>query len=306
MGIVSSKELARTWEGEIARPERAVRRWVCVLSDNTLATAPLYEMDVLTELDLTDYGEPHPTWGHLGLRRVSINERFGDSPYHVEAIAEYGFLTEEEAKAPTNRRADWKTESQTGDVPALFYYHGTSPGSGNADKRPLTNSAFDYFEGLMAPEPLIRITITKNYWPFPSALVGLHNHINSDTYFGRAPWTLKCEGVQTDYTEEFWGNTVYKYFATTTTLMYRQSGWPLLIPDVGWNFIDGGQKRRGMVFDFRNNEWVASPNPIPLDGNGGLAPGQPVILTRRVNPEENFFALLGKPPTDTTWPIGAL
>jgi len=52
-----------------------------------------------------------------------------------------------------------------------------------------------------------------------------------------------------------------------------------------------------MVFDFQNGEWVASANPVALDGNGNQATGRPAILARRVNPEADFTALFGTPPT---------
>jgi len=78
------------------------------------------------------------------------------------------------------------------------------------------------------------------------------------------------------------------YFATTATLAFRQSGHNLLIPDVGFNFIAGGEKRRAMVFDFQNGEWIASPNPVGLNGSGGQTLGAPAILTRRVNPRADF------------------
>jgi len=57
---------------------------------------------------------------------------------------------------------------------------------------------------------------------------------------------------------------------------------------VGFNFIAGGEKRRAMVFDFQNGEWIASPNPVGLDGSGGQTLGAPAILTRRVNPRADF------------------
>jgi hypothetical protein len=69
------------------------------------------------------------------------------------------------------------------------------------------------------------------------------------------------------------------------------------LPDVGWNFIAGGQKRRAMVFDFENSEWVPSPNPIGLDGSGGPSPtGYPEILIRPVNPEANLSSIFGSTP----------
>lgn len=304
MGIVSSHELARTWEGEIGIPEKAVRRWALVLSDNTLdgGANALDEKTVLTSLGLTTYGLAHPTWTHLGLRKVVITERFGDSPYHVEAAAEYSYITDQEALAPTSRRADWVFEAQPGQVPALFYYSG----SGNGTKYPLTNSAGDFFEGLTAEESMVRISFSKNFWPFPANLVGLTNFVNDAEYMTCPAGTLKCVGVTSDYTKEFFANATYQYWATQAQIQYRQSGWALQLPDVGWNFIGGGQKRRAMVFDFQNGEWVASANPIGLNGSGGQATGEPAILTRRVNPEASFFSLFGKPPTDTTWPTGAL
>jgi hypothetical protein len=72
----------------------------------------------------------------------------------------------------------------------------------------------------------------------------------------------------------------------------------LFLPDVGWNFIDGGQKRRAMVFDFQNGEWVASANPVGLNGSGGMNfTNFPFINERRVCEEVNFSPLFGTPPT---------
>jgi hypothetical protein len=86
------------------------------------------------------------------------------------------------------------------------------------------------------------------------------------------------------------------YWQATAELHYRQSGHNLQLPDIGWNFLGGGQKRRAMVFDFENSEWIASPNPVGLDGSGGLTLGVPAILNRRVNPEANFSSIFGTPP----------
>lgn len=302
MGIASYHELARTWEAEISVPEKAVRRFAVVLDDNTLQGNGLDEKDILATLGLDNYGTAHPTWTHLGLRKLTVTERYGDSPYHAEVVADYSFITDQEVLAPTSRRAGWKFESQAGQVAALFYYDG----AGNATKRPLTNSAYDYFEGLTTDESSVRITISKNFWPFPLSRFQMQNHVNSDSYMGCEPGQLKCVGVNADYTQEFFANTSYQYWATQIVLQFRQSGWALQIPDVGWNFIDGGQKRRAMVFDFKNSEWVASPNPVALSqGNINLV-GIPDILVRRVNPEVAFYPLLDRPPTEGLWPVGSL
>jgi hypothetical protein len=78
--------------------------------------------------------------------------------------------------------------------------------------------------------------------------------------------------------------------------MYRQTGWVLQLPDVGWNYLRDGQKRRAMVFDFENGEWVASANPVGLY-LGEQVSGQPDVLPRRVNQVANFTTLFGTPPS---------
>ena len=305
MGIVSYNELARTFENELGTPARAVRRWAVVLSDNTLAGNPLNTADIFSTItDLTNFGTTaHPSHSALKFRKVTINERFGDSPYHVEVVAEYGSVTSQEILEPTARIADWVFESQPGQLAAMFYYEGST---GNDDKRPLINSAKDFFEGLTTEENMVRMTIRKNFASFPASLMGLTNHLNNATYATCAKHTIKCAGVNSDFTQEVWNNTEYYYWATEIVLQFRQSGWPLLIPDIGFNFLVGQQKRRAMVFDFENSEFVASPGPVALDGSGGqnLA-GQPTILTRRVNPDISF-SVFGVPPTDEGWPSGGL
>jgi len=308
VGIESSVELARSLEGELGSPTVAKRRWAVTLDSNTLQNNPLDEAEIIEHLGLGQWGSSHPTLdgtggkAYLGLIKVSVTERFSDSPYHVEVVAEYSFETGDALLAPTERRADWVFESQSGQVPALFYYYG----SGNNTKLALTNSAGDYYEGLLTEESIVKITITKNFWPFPSALFLLQNYVNSDTYLDCQPGQLKCVGVNADYTREFFANQTYQHWVTQIVLQFRQSGWALQLPDVGWNYIADGVKRRAMVFDYENNEWVASANVIALQNGVINLAGVPNILSRRVNPEAAFEPLLGNPPTDGLWPIGGL
>ena len=304
MSIVSAIELARSFENEVGTPARAIRRWALVLSDNTLAGEPLVASDVFDHIGVDAFGTQHPEHTALRARKFTINERFGDSPYHVEFIVEYGSVTSQELLAPTARIADWVFESQPGQLAALFYYEGST---GNDDKRPLVNTANDFLEGLMAEENMVRITIRKNFASFPTTLMGLTNFLNNATYATCAKHTLKCVGVNSDFTQEVWSNTEYSFWATEIVLQFRQSGWPLLIPNVGFNAIVGSVKRRAMVFDFENSEYVASPGPVALNANGSQnIVGQPTILTRRVNPDVDFAALLLVPPTTAGWPSGGL
>jgi len=204
-------------------------------------------------------------------------------------IGEYGLIKADDVVTPTSRASVWSFESKPGEVPALFYYDGST-------QRPLTNSAFDYFPGLTTDETLVQIKVSKNFSSVPSSWLSVQNYVNSATFLGCPQDTVKVAGVDVQYAAEEFNNTLIQFYAATATLAYRQSSHNLLLPDVGFNYIDGTQKRRAMVFDFQNAEWVASPNPVGLDGYGGLTLGAPAILTRRVNPRADFTATFGAPP----------
>lgn len=289
--IVSTVELARTFENEVRVGGVARRRWVCNLSDNTLtAGGPPSAIDILTATAGGSWGAYHPIHTQLRLRKVTVNERFEDDPYKIEVIGEYGLIKADDLLTPTARTAVWSFEAQPGEIPALFYYDGTT-------QRPLTNSAYDFFPGLTTDESMVRIRIQKNFSTVPTVWLGVQNHVNSDSFLGCAANTVKVTGVESQYTIEEWNNSLVAFYASTANLLFRQSSHNLLIPDVGFNFIDSGQKRRGMVFDFQNSEWLPSPNPIALDGNGGQnLTGNPAILNRRVNPQAGFTAIFGSPP----------
>lgn len=293
MGIVSVSEQARTVEFTLNAAGVAKRAWILTLSDDTLSGNPLDEDEVLTALGLTTWYDAHPTWTFLNLRKLVITERAGDSPYHVEAVAEYGPTQANEILAPLSRDPVWAFEGSRSEVPALYYYEGT----GNDDVRPLTNSAYDYFQGLTTAESMVKATCKRNFSSFPTAQMAAMNSINNATYFGGPTYTWKCDGVTVAQVIEVFNNATYSYWAAQIELLYRQTGWVLQLPDVGWNFLDGSEKRRAMVFDFKNGEWVPSANPIGLDGGGGQTFGEPAILPRRVNPAANFTTLFGTPPS---------
>lgn len=306
MGIVSVVELPREFEQEIARAPVATRRWVCNLSDNTLSS-PMTDPDYIRATaspDLT-FGNYHPAWSWLRLRKASISENYEGDPYKALVTAEYGVITPEEATEPRLRNAVWSSESGSQEVPTLYYYSG----SGNNTLLPLTNSAYDFYQGLTTSEAIIRYRVEKNFGippaqtspgigsVFPYSQAASINHLNNGTYGGQVAHTFKVSAVNIALTYEVYGAAVHQYWKTTSELIFRQTGWNLQLPDVGFNFISGGQKRRAMVFDFNNGEWVASPGPVGLDGSGGQTGGAPAILNRRVLPEANFTSIFGAMPS---------
>jgi hypothetical protein len=289
MGVVSSKELPRRAEYEVGQPRKLTREFVCILSDDT-PTNPTAETAIFAHLGI-DLGSQHPTYTDQRVRSMKLTEGFDGSTYHTHVLFEYGVITLDELVTPVSRSAVWDFDSQPGEVPALTYYDGTT-------LKPLTNSAYDYFPGLVTQESTAVAAVTQNYSSFPSSWYGAMNHVNNATYLGCPLHTIKVQKVKVTTVREEFGGSIVSYWQATAELHYRQSGHNLQLPDIGWNFIGGGQKRRAMVFDFQNSEWIASPNPVGLDGSGGLTLGAPAILNRRVNPEANFSTLFGTPPTN--------
>ena len=289
MPIQSWRELARTTEGEVRGTTTATRTFVLTLADNTLEGSPPTEAEIISELSLDNWGALHPSLSFLGLRKLSITERHSESPYHVQVVAEYGLVTANDLLAPTSRTAEWTFAAEPAEVPAFYYWDGST-------RRPLVNSANDYFEGLTTEEQIVRATIKKNYANFPASQMQATNKVNSGDYFGCPAHSWKVAGVNATYTIEAHNNVKYTYWATTCELLYRESKWNLRIPDVGWNYLSGGVKRRAMVFDFENGEWVASANPVALDGNGNQSSSFPYIHDFRVNKEADFGDLFGTPP----------
>jgi hypothetical protein len=89
-----------------------------------------------------------------------------------------------------------------------------------------------------------------------------------------------------------------RFWKITSELLGRQTGWSLLLPDVGFNYIDGSVKKRADVKG-PDGEMVASANPIALNGSGGKQPGGglPAILTRRIYNRISMSQFFGTPPT---------
>lgn len=290
MSVISYRELGRTIEGAIGESTVAKRRFVVILDDNATVT-PTANLDVVAAVGGGLWGAAHPEFSFLKLRKVVMNETFGDNPYHVEVILEYAVLTQNQALAPLDRVPDWKFEVVSGEqVPALFYYDGST-------QRPLTNSANDYFEGLTVEESLTRATITQNYQSRPDGLIGSFGYLNSDAFAGAAIHHCKHEGSKIERVEELWGNVVVAYWKAESQILFRPTGWNLQLPDVGFNYLSGGQKRRAMVFDFENGEFVPSAGPVGLNGSGAQTGSYPAILERRVLPETSFSSLFGSPPS---------
>jgi hypothetical protein len=246
------------------------------------------------------HGSPHPELFEAKVFSVESSEALAesgdtpddDNPPALISTVVAKYRVEDDAELLPWQKADvWKFQTQGAVVPALFYYDG-------ATQKPLTNSAGDYFEGLSVDEAQQKVTIQSNRQNFPSALAAaVTNCVNASSYLGFAQDCVKVQGISGERVSEVVNEQTIYYWKITSELLCRQTGWNLLLPDIGFNFIDGGVKKRAFV-EAPDGEQVASSNPVALDGSGGRQVGAnlPAILTRRVYKQINMSTFFGTPP----------
>lgn len=289
MAVLSYREvLPRTFQHKFGESPTAETKWIATTDGPTPTQAVLNAIGIF-------HGTPHPEYSYLLCVDGQLNEI---DQYHVEVT--YSFEvpaqgTEDSDPNPLARADVWSFSTGGAAVPALAYYEG----GGNGNIKPLVNSAYDFFEGAMTEESELRATISGNRLAFPVSLaVQVTNAINSDAYLGAAAYQWKCNGISAQQQVEVVNGAEIKYWSVSVELAYRQSGWRLLLPNVGWNYIDGSEKKRAYVVDSQSGEQVASANTVALNSNGSIkSPGQfPDILYRRVHKEVAFQSLFGTPP----------
>lgn len=243
------------------------------------------------------HGAVHPEFLYLRCNELSVTE---PDRHHVEVTYKYELPKQEDQDPNPLARPDvWSFSTGGSQVPALSYYHGT----GNDDIRPLQNTAKEYVEGLTTLEAEVRASIAGNRATFPLAdAAAVTNCVNASAYLGGAPYTWQCAGISGQQATEVVNDVELRYWQITVELVYRRSGWNLLIPNVGWNYLEGGEIKRAWVRDPETGEKIASGTPRALNAAGGLkAEGQaPDILGDgsglRVHPAVDFSTYFGTPP----------
>jgi hypothetical protein len=286
MSVLSFREvIGRTLSHRFGEPPNAERKFVLTL-DNTAPTVA----EVANAIGIF-HGSPHPEYPFMIMTDAQVAEG-SPSPFHAEVTYRYEVLNPDERDPNPLARPDiWSFSTGGAAVPALFYYDG-------ATQKPLVNSAKDYFEGLTTEEGECRATINANRANFPLATaVAVTNTVNSGSYLGASAHHWKCIGISGQQQTEVVNDVEINYWAITTELAYRQTGWNLQLPDVGYNYLEGGEKKRAYVIDPDTNEKVAAVNPVALNSDGTLKAANqlPDILDRRVNREVDFSSYFGTP-----------
>jgi hypothetical protein len=294
MSVHSWRELARTVTHLIGESPEFERRFVVTLNDaDTSSTTVIAAVGA-------QHGASHPEILSASCYEVVVNEQYEGNRYWHEVVAKYKIPSAEERDItllPWLRPDVWKFQTQGVSVPALTYYDQND----SSTRKPMVNSAGDYIEGVTVDEAQQKITIQSNRQQFPSALAAaVTNCVNDAPYLGFASDCVKVQGIGGEQASEVINGQEVRYWKITSELLCRQSGWALLIPDVGFNYVFAGNRKRASVLGPPPDEIeIPSTNPIALDGNGGAkADGElPAILVRRVYKRIAMGSYFGSPPT---------
>lgn len=289
MSVREWRELARINRHQAGESPDLERRFIITLNNPDTNSA------VMVQAVGVPFGTQHPEYAPALCYDVEVNEGYEGNRYWAELIARYRVPDNAQLSAlellPWLRPDVWSFQSQGVSVPALSYFDGDT-------QKPLTNSANDYVEGLTVDEAQQKIVVRANRLAFPSALAAaVTNCVNSGPYLGWPADHVKVQGISAEQATEVVNGQEARYWRITSELLARQTGWNLLIPDVGFNYLDGGQRKRATVKG-PDSEDLPSANPVALNGSGGLkAVGSPPdILTRRVYRQVSFESYFGTPP----------
>lgn len=291
MAIISYREvLPRTFSHKFGEAPTAERKFVITVDEPTPTQTAIGSVGIF-------HGSQHPEYPYLLMLDAAVTET---DRHHVEVTYRYDVPKQENPSPnPLGRPDVWSFSTGGAQVPALRYYHG----SGNNDIRPLQNTAKEFIEGLTTLEAELRATIAGNRAQFPlDQAAAVTNCVNASPYLGGAQYTWQCAGISAQQATEVVNNAEIRYWQVGVELVYRRSGWNLFIPNVGFNYLEGGQLKRAWVRDSESGEKVASSTPRALTTNGGLKPeGEaPDILGSgsglRVFPAVEFSGYFGTPP----------
>jgi hypothetical protein len=293
MSVLDFREvLPRTFRHRFGDPPQAERKFTVSL------TAPVANQQILNSVGIF-FGALHPEYPYLRCVEGNVTEtdrHYAEVTYRYELPPRGAQQFEAN---PLARPDVWSFSTGGAQVPALIYYDG----AGNDDLKPLVNTANEFvFEGLTTLEAEVRATISSNRAVFPLPIAAdVTNAVNASPYLFGARHTWLCAGINASQAVEAVNDQEITYWQISVELVYRASGWNLLLPNVGLNQIDGSDKKPCTVKNEDGDE-IAASTPQALDGDGKQKTNNdpPDILDapfgRRIYREIDFAPFFGTPP----------
>jgi len=284
MAAISSTELATVAASrKFGEPPTFQRKFVVEVDDPTTKQTDIANYPGVVFL------QAHPEASYCKAMNVAV-ANYNGSRWHYEVTWDYELPKQANVDPNPLARADiWKWSTGGLQVPALYYYEGDT-------LAPLQNSANDFFEGATTDISTLQASISGNRATFDYSLATtVTNSVNSSAYLGGAAYTWKCSGIAANPAVEVVNEVEIRYWQVEVTLEYRPDGWPLQLPNVGWNYLSSGTKKRCYVIDTDSGDKVPSSNPQPLTTGGAISTGAPTILVRRVHKAVPFQQYFGTP-----------
>jgi alkylated DNA repair dioxygenase AlkB len=286
MGILSYTELATVAASrKFGEPPVFQRKFVVEVDDPTTKQTDIANYPGVVFL------QAHPEASYCKAMNVSVSN-YNGSRWHYEVTWDYELPKQANVDPNPLARADiWKWSTGGLQVPALYYYEGDT-------LAPLQNSANDFFEGATTDISTLQASISGNRATFDYSLATtVTNSVNSSAYLGGAAYTWKCSGIAANPAVEVVDEVEIRYWQVEVTLEYRPDGWPLQLPNVGWNYLDSVEGKTRVWVKDKNfpGEKIPASNPQPLTSAGALSTGAPTVLVRRVHKAVNFQQYFGTP-----------
>ena len=290
MGIVNVTELAQVSASrKFGEPPIFQRQFVVEVDTPTTTQSAILVASGVPFL------QPHPEASYCKALNASVTN-YNSSRWHYLVTWDYELPKQQNVDPnPLARQDIWKWSTGGLQVPALTYY-----ASGDV-LQPLQNSAQDFFEGVTTDISTLQASISGNRATFDYGLATtVTNSINSASYLGAPAYTWKCSGIAANPAVEVVNEVEIRYWQVEVTLEYRPDGWPLQLPNIGWNYLDPTEGKSRVWVSYKPGsgepvERVAASNPQPLTSTGDLSTGAPTILVRRVHKAVNFSQYFGTP-----------
>lgn len=287
MSVLACREIidGRGATQRFAENVKCKRTFMATVDDPTTPVSDIAASVGISWLD------PHPEFPAVYVTDISC-QNDGD-PLHYKVEFTYDLVKPEDREAgptamPWERPDKFTFAGSVTSGPAIVHYN-----DGISSPKLIVNTAGDPLEGAEREQAEWRIQISGSRQNFPYAMaMNYVNTVNSDSWSGFPPRTVKCQGISGQREIEQIDNVDVPYWSVSVDLAYRAEGWSLKLWDVGYNEIVSGQRKK--ILD-KLKEPVS--DPVALSNGVAKSPGQPPdMLTFKVYREASFAGVFSPLP----------
>lgn len=272
MAVLGHREvLPRTYEHKLGGQPTGSRTFIATVDEPTPSQV------VLDAIGIT-HNSIHPEHSFLECDGFSVDEI---DRHHVQCSYTYS-LKQTEIQGgelpPWLEPDQWAFSTGSGSA-ALTEYYDVKPAGVDwlGASGPLMNTAGDVITGLTYSVAEAKITISSSRLTFDLNRVDtLTNAINEEQWLVFGYHEVQCTGISASPERLVWREQVVNYWRINTELNYRRDGYDLFLPNVGWNVIVAGKRRRAWTFVDEDGVRVRVPSPekVSLNFAGGPLCGE--------------------------------